>query len=94
MNKQTLTTFYFIGAAVIIFGALQKILHRPSADLLLQIGFISSIIFTGFAVYEIMQSKKIELSAKILWVIGLLLMNIIIGFVYITRERHKIVAKY
>ncbi len=93
MNKQILTTFYFIGAAVTLFGSMQKILHRPSADLLLQIGFIGLIVFVGLSVYEIMQSKKIEMLEKMMWVIGLLFISIIIGFVYVISARKRIVEK-
>lgn len=47
-------------------------------------------IFTALAVYEIMQSKKIEMVEKLMWVVGLLFINIIVGFVYVTSARNKI----
>ena len=40
-----------VAAAVVIYGALQKILHTPSADLLLKIGLITeAIIFLAYGV--------------------------------------------
>ncbi len=40
-----------VAAAVVIYGALQKILHTPSADLLLKIGLITeAIIFLSYGV--------------------------------------------
>ena len=41
-----------IAAAVVIYGALQKILHTPSADLLLKIGLITEAII--FLLYGVM----------------------------------------
>jgi gliding motility-associated protein GldL len=41
-----------LAAAVVIYGALQKILHTPSADMLLKIGLITEAVI--FALYGIM----------------------------------------
>ena len=41
-----------LAAAVVIYGALQKILHTPSADLLLKIGLITEAVI--FALYGLM----------------------------------------
>lgn len=51
-----------VAAAVVIYGALQKILHTPSADLLLQIGLITeAIIFLAYGVlYMIFPAVKEE----------------------------------
>ncbi len=51
-----------VAAAVVIYGALQKILHTPSADLLLKIGLITeAIIFLSYGVlYIIFPAVKEE----------------------------------
>ncbi len=43
-----------VAAAVVIYGALQKILHTPSADLLLKIGLITeAVIFLSYGILYI-----------------------------------------
>lgn len=91
MRSKLLSTFYFLGTAIIIFGALQKILHRSSANIILEVGFLFAIVFTSFAIFEIMQSKTIQILEKLMWVLGLLFINTIAGFIYIVIARRKIV---
>lgn len=51
--------FYSAGAAVVIYGAWQKITHRPGADMFLTIGLITEvIIFTVTAVQELFTKQK------------------------------------
>ena len=56
-----------VAAAVVIYGALQKILHTPSADLLLKIGLITeAIIFLSYGVlYMIYPPVKEEYEGKL-----------------------------
>ena len=55
-----------VAAAVVIYGALQKILHTPSADLLLKIGLITeAIIFLSYGVlYMIFPAVKEDYEGK------------------------------
>jgi gliding motility-associated protein GldL len=57
-----------VAAAVVIYGALQKILHTPSADLLLKIGLITeAIIFLSYGVlYMIYPPVKEEYEGKMM----------------------------
>ncbi len=56
-----------IAASVVIYGALQKILHTPSADLLLKIGLITeAIIFLAYGLlYVIFPAVKEEYEGKV-----------------------------
>lgn len=56
-----------VAAAVVIYGALQKILHTPSADLLLKIGLITeAIIFLSYGVlYMIFPAVKEEYEGSV-----------------------------
>ena len=56
-----------VAAAVVIYGALQKILHTPSADLLLKIGLITeAIIFLSYGVlYMIYPPVKEDYEGKV-----------------------------
>ncbi|MCA6449490.1 MAG: gliding motility protein GldL, partial [Chitinophagaceae bacterium] len=43
--------FVSIAAAVVIYGALQKLLHSPIADFMLKVGLtVEAIIFLGYGV--------------------------------------------
>ncbi len=55
-----------VAAAVVIYGALQKILHTPSADLLLKIGLITeAVIFLTYGVlYMVFPPVKEEYEGK------------------------------
>ena len=55
-----------IAAAVVIYGALQKILHTPSADIMLKIGLTTeAIVFLGygvlFIIYPAMDDHEVHL---------------------------------
>jgi gliding motility-associated protein GldL len=56
-----------IAAAVVIYGALQKILHTPSADMLLKIGLITeAIIFLLYGImYAIFPAVKEEYEGNV-----------------------------
>ena len=58
-----------ISAALIIFGALFKIMHWPYGDLMLRIGFLSSFILSSYEINRLKRilkvlEKKIALSNK------------------------------
>jgi len=61
--------FVSIAAAVVIFGALQKLLHTPIADLMLKIGLtVEAIIFLGYGVlyliYPAIDDHEVHLPGK------------------------------
>jgi EamA domain-containing membrane protein RarD len=51
-------TVLIIGFCIEIYGALQKILHTPSADAFLKTGMITMIIATVIIVYKIFEQTK------------------------------------
>lgn len=53
---------YSIGAAVVIFGALLKITHKPMADLFLTIGLVTEVgIFIVTGVQELFKKTTTEM---------------------------------
>jgi hypothetical protein len=75
----------------IILGALLKIMHYPNAEFLILIAFFSSIIFVVAALTEIHNSIEIDISEKIKWTIGLILMTTIVGLAYLIFARKRII---
>jgi hypothetical protein len=54
--------------------------------------FICAIIFTALAVFEIIQSSRINMNEKIMWVIGLLFLGLIGSALYWFSGRKRILA--
>ena len=53
MKTKLLNTCYSFGAAVVIYGAWCKILHKPAANLFLTLGLLTEV--TIFVIYGIME---------------------------------------
>jgi hypothetical protein len=51
-------TVLIIGFCIEIYGVLQKILHTPSANILLNIGIATMIVATIIIVYKIFENPK------------------------------------
>jgi hypothetical protein len=54
--------------------------------------FCTAITFIALAVYEVIQSSRINMNEKIMWVIGLLFLGIIGSALYWFSGRKRIVA--
>ena len=55
---KVLPTLYSVGAAVVIFGAWAKILHKDFADIMLTIGLLTeAVIFLTFAFQSYFQDN-------------------------------------
>ncbi len=68
-----------------------KIMHWPYATLIMAFGMILMLFFIISAIYEVMNSSKIDGSEKFMWVIGFLFFGIITGLVYLLSARKRIV---
>lgn len=55
MNK-IINTAYSVGAAIVIFGAWCKILHKPGANTFLTLGLLTEVII--FIVYAVMEWRS------------------------------------
>lgn len=55
---------YSIGAAIVVYGALLKITHKPNADVFLTIGLITEvIIFTVTGFQELFKKQSVDLTS-------------------------------
>jgi lipid-A-disaccharide synthase-like uncharacterized protein len=78
------------GLLITMWGAWLKIVHEPGADTWLLIGMALSLVFIATALYEILTSRRIERSEKLLWTIGLVFLAGITGLLYLLSERKRI----
>lgn len=91
MNKRNLLIIVLIvSLCITLFGAWLKIIHEEGADLFLQAGIITSLLFTVIALYEVLSSTRINRLEKVLWSLGLVLAGSIVGLVYVFAERSRI----
>ncbi len=92
MYKQSLLYFSFFSSYILlIIGSFFRIMHWPSATLLLMLGIIILVFFLLISMFEIINSKKIDGTEKFIWITGLLFFGLIIGLIYILSSRKRII---
>jgi hypothetical protein len=92
MNKDTiLKTIFGISFIFTIIGIAFKIMHIPSFIPFLALGIGFSAVYTLMVLLEILPSKRLNLSEKLMWLTGFLFFNAITGFLYFTGGRKKVV---
>ena len=89
--KKITVNLFLISVALMIFGALMKILHLQWCDEVLLLSIIVYIIFVFYCLAEIWASKKIQMTEKFIWLIFLFLIPIVTGLIYIFSQRKRIV---
>ncbi len=65
MKLEKIFNFVFaIGAAIVVYGALQKLTHKPSADVFLNIGLMTEVcIFIILGFQELFAKKPSEVAS-------------------------------
>ena len=64
--------------------------HVEQALFILVLGLLPWLVFMLFALYEIVNSDKIDGLMKFLWVLGFFLLGIFTGLLYVLSERKKL----
>ncbi len=90
-RENILKLSFFISLIGILIGAALKIMHSPSAELLLQISIACYLVFAALALYEVYKSNRIETIEKIMWTIGILFLGSIVGIIYLLVGRKRII---
>ena len=85
-------TSFIISFITTIIGAYLKITHSESAEALLIIGLIATLVFIVTAIYEVRTSKRINNTEKIMWTIAFIFFSGIAGLIYIFIRRRRIAA--
>jgi len=73
-----------------LVGFVTQMAHIQQALFLLVLGLLSWVVFLLFALYEIVNSDKINGVMKFLWVLGFFLIGIFTGLLYVLSERKKL----
>jgi hypothetical protein len=84
---------FAVSILLTILGAYLKITHAPSAELLLIIGVIASLVFIISAIYEVRTSNRVDFTEKTMWTLAFVFFGGIAGLVYFFIGRKRIVAE-
>jgi Phospholipase_D-nuclease N-terminal len=92
MKLGTIVKWSFIISIIItLIGAYLKITHTDSAETLLIIGIISTLVFIVSAIYEVRTSKRIDGTEKTMWTIAFIFMGGLTGIIYFIFGRKRII---
>jgi|SRR6187402_1721097 len=85
---------FVLSLFLVVMGSMLKILHLPAGNILLSIGLICTFIYIVTALFEIFNSRRVNTSEKLMWLVGFLFFNLLAGILYIFSARKRIVAAY
>lgn len=90
-NKEILIkASFYISFSLSIIGALFKTCHWSNTNVILAIGLLVSLSFIVLAASEVVSSKTITKNEKTMWIVGLIFISSIVGFIYIFSGRKRI----
>ena len=93
MKLGTIVKWSFIISFIItLIGAYLKITHAESAETLLIIGVIVTMIFIVSAIYEVRTSERIDNTEKTMWTLAFIFFSGITGLIYFLIGRKRIVT--
>ncbi len=91
MQHGTIVKWSFIVSFVTaILGAYLKITHSESAEFFLAAGLLATLIFIITAIYEVVNSKRIDHVEKTMWTISFIFFSTIAGLVYFLMGRRRV----
>jgi hypothetical protein len=93
VKELILRASFMLASIAIAIGAWFKMLHYPNADIVLTAGVLAIVVFTVLALYEIHSSNNVNASEKIIWTIGFIFMNWIVGLIYLLVGRKSILYR-
>lgn len=74
---------------ILLISAQFKISHWPGGNLMGQIGLSISLIFILIAFFDIFKRETIKPFVKIIWILGFIILNWIVGIIYYKRVIKK-----
>ena len=83
-----LISFFVLSILVIALGAYLKITEQLGADGFLLIGIILSLVSYVIAIFEVMQSTRIQMSRKILWTLAFFMFGSVTMFFYLIFRKN------
>ena len=91
MKKDILTFSFFIGTILFIVGSWLKIIKYNDGSIFFELGLLSIILFIFLSIKEIIKSKSILTHEKTMWIIGMIFMSTLLGWIYIFSARKRII---
>ena len=91
MQNRKQNLFKKVFAIAFIFSiivALVKINHIECSSIFLIIGIISTFAYIAIGIYEVNNSTKIKATEKVLWTIGFILLNFLVGIYYFMNRKN------
>ncbi len=91
MKLGTILKWSFIISFIFtLIGAYLKIKHSVSADPLLIIGIIATLVFIVTAIYEVRTSNRIDNTEKKIWTLAFIFFSGIAGLIYFFIGRKRV----
>ncbi len=87
-----LKTGFIISLLFILFSSWLKLIHAQGANTWLNISAALVFIFIVTGIYEVLSSKRIDSSEKIMWTLAFILFSGLTGLVYFLMGRKRVVA--
>ena len=92
MKKDVLVISFFIIWALIIVSFIFKYLGDSITQFRLTLLiFLMDLIFIYLVIKEVAKSNKIERHEKRMWIIGMIFMSTVLGWIYIFSARKRVV---
>ncbi len=86
---QLMRLCYGLGAMASFVGITYRLMHWVNANLFLWSSYILFIGFMLLAGKEVLSSKRISDNEKTMWMVGIIFLPFITGFIYLIRN-HRI----
>jgi hypothetical protein len=86
---------YFVSAIFIIWGIslnFTQTLDQGSFKFIFPVGYFFTVIFMVLAIREVLGSGYISKNERWMWMIGLILLNLVAGMVYVIVGRTKVLG--
>jgi hypothetical protein len=82
---------FFVSICFVMLGALMKIIHLPSAKILLIIGILGNLVFIVSALNDVWTSIRIEKGKKIMWTFAFFFIGPLGPLIYFLLGRKRVV---
>ena len=86
----TIYSSFIIGLTILVYATYPKTVSLQSPALLYSLCGIATLIFVMSVLNEVLSSRRINLSEKIMWTICIILLTPLTGFVYLLAGRKRV----
>lgn len=80
---------YLIGLILLILAAIFRYHQYPGSTLLYYISFSVSAVYMVIGINEVLVSKTMPSTEKLMWVVGFIFLNVLTGFLYLMKKTRR-----